>query len=169
MARTRVEKAGVISRRAETLGRLGLGQEARVGIVVALGQDVGVAAIAFDIAPFMNQRELAGAIVGFDAARRHHLVEMGLGVLRHLEKLARALQPDVRFEIFRPLPLARAELAAIAPGGAVAQPGCLQKRDADAALGQMQRRRQAREAAADDQGIDVERAVEPGIARALAH
>ena len=88
---------------------------------------------------------VAGDAVFLDEAERRRL-----GLLGEVPQAPRCVQAQMRLQPVLVVPLAAVQLAAIAPRGAPADAVLLHQHHVDAGLGQMQRRRQAGEAAADN-------------------
>jgi hypothetical protein len=84
-----------------------------------------------------------------------------LGLLRQLPEQTRALEPERPLELNHIDPLSGEHLAAVASGRACPDPRRLQQHHVIAALGQMQRRGGAGEAAADHAHVGIDRAGEP--------
>jgi hypothetical protein len=85
-----------------------------------------------------------------------------------VEERPGALVADLLLELFRPPPLAGAELPAIAPRCSVAEAVGIDQDGRNAGPGQMMRGLQPGIAAADDGDVASPRAVESGIGRPLA-
>ena len=101
----------------------------------------------------MADVELAGPEVDLDLVDGGEFQQMRLGLLGQVEQRLGALEAEFVLQLLRAGPLAGAELAAIAARRAVAEAMRLDQRDIGARLGEMGRRRQAGEAAADDDDV----------------
>ena len=102
----------------------------------------------------------AGLEIAGDGVLRDPMPHRRLGLLGQLPEQARALGPERLLELGHVDPLSGEHLAAVASGRARADPRRLQQHDVVAALGQVQRRRDAREAAADHAHVGIDRAGE---------
>ena len=109
--------------------------------------------------------EVAGPEVDLDFVDGREFQQMRLGFLGEVEQRLGALEAEFLLQLLRARPLAGAELAAVAARCAVADAMRLDQRDARAGLGQMRCGRQAGEAAADDDDIGGEVAVERRVFR----
>ena len=155
-----VAHAAEIVRRAEARGGLLGVHEGDMRIAGALAHVVGISAVVVDIALLVRDGELARHEVDLDAVRRGEFEKMRLGLLGEVEQRLGAAPADLGLELVERAALAGAELAAIPARCAVAEAMRLDQRDIGARLGEMGRRRQAGEAAADDDDVGAAIAVE---------
>src|SRR5690606_13265703 len=120
----------------------------------ALSHELHMGLIGFQIAPLVDHGHLPRPIVDIDPMRRGKIQQMRLGVFCQVEQRLCAREADLAFQFFAPCALPCAQLAAIAPGCAIAETMSIDQRHAGSGLRKMRGCRQPREAAADDDDID---------------
>ena len=141
--------------RADPLGRLGRVHIAGMGIVVALGENLGRASIFVEIACLVGDRELAASEIDVEPVRLDEIEEMSLGLFAEPKQTLGLVRPVFGLQFQRPKALAGSHLAAIAARGPVTEAMGFEDDDGGAGAGQMNGRRQAGETAAHDRDIDA--------------
>ena len=167
MAGADITDAAEIMVRAKPLRRLLPVHEGEVRVIVALGQHLDMVAIFVVKPAFVGDGKLTGLEVNTDLVGAGEVEQVRFGVLCHAEECLRTRLAELVLHLLRPPVLAGAELAAIAPGCAVAEAGSVDQHHVNAVNGKLIGCLQAGEAAADDDDIGGGRAVKPGIGRAL--
>ncbi len=155
-----VAGAAEIARRAQPLRRLPGVHEGDVWIAEAVRHDLGMRLVVVDVALLVRHRHLAGHVVDLDLVDSGEFEEMRLGLFGEVEQRLGPGKAVFRFEFLGPGALAGAELAAIAARSAVAEAMRFDQHDIAAGPGEVHRRRQAGEAAANDDDVAPQVTVE---------
>ncbi len=124
-------------------------------VITPFAGGLGIGAVFGGKTRAMPGMDQAAAQVAVDTVRVDQAEQAGLGVLGHVPKLPRAICACHLRESMWIEPLAGMDLAAVAPGGAIADAAGFEHGDIDAHRRQFQRRAEPRIAAADDRHIDV--------------
>ena len=108
----------------------------------------------------MRRLDEAVAPVAVDAVARDQVLDQRLRLLGEAPEAVGIVAAEMRLEPVLVAPLAGMELPAVPARSPPADPLGLDQRDIDTGLGEMQRRRQAGIAAADDRDMGLDRLVE---------
>ena len=111
----------------------------------------------------MQRLDDAGPEVAGNGEADDQRADQRLRLLRQVPQNLGALEAEALLEPEHVAPLAGMDLPAVAPGGAARDAVGLDEHDVGARLGEMDGRRKAGEAAADDADIRPARAVERGV------
>ncbi len=137
-------------------------------MAVVLAQVVGVGQGLGGVGGLPAGLEVAGGELAVDAVPGDQLLDQAVGLESDVPDLAGIVAAEGPLVFAHRGAGAGGELAAVAPRGAPAQPVGLDEDDVEAALGQVQRRREPGIAAADDADIRLVLALEARVVRHLA-
>ena len=155
-----IEETAEVALAAEHFGHLGARHEAGVRIAVAALQRLGLLLQIKGSGRFVGGGEDPGLEIAGNRVARDPLLDGRLGLAGELPEKARPLVAEHLFQRGLVEAQIRGDLAAVSPRGARPDPRRLQEHRVVAPLGQMEERREAGVAAADDADVGLQAAAE---------